>query len=161
MDSNLDRPFRIEDPVEDRLSERAAVMKLGSLECSAGIAVRVDMNHAHRPIPAKRLENRVGDRVVTAHGERDHARGANRPEKGLDVGVTPLQTETTFHRHVADVRSIHMPNACSYGPILSTARTARGPSRAPARLVTPRSIGTPTSTTSKPPKFETAASSGR
>ncbi len=33
----------------------------------------------------------------------------------------------------------------------STARTARGPRRAPARLVTPRSIGTPTSATSMSP----------
>ena len=61
------------------------------------------------------------------------------------------------HRHVADVggrdsgRSARSCSACSYGPMRSTARTARGPSRAPARLVTPRSIGTPMSATSSLP----------
>ena len=35
----------------------------------------------------------------------------------------------------------------------SIARTARGPSRAPARLVTPRSIGTPTSAASRPTRL--------
>jgi hypothetical protein len=39
-----------------------------------------------------------------------------------------------------------------YGPIRSIVRTARGPKRAPFRLVTPRSIGTPTSAASRSPK---------
>src|SRR5215217_4363337 len=39
----------------------------------------------------------------------------------------------------------------------SAARTARGPSRAPARFVTPRSIGTPTSAMSRPAKLSAAA----
>src|SRR6516162_10043596 len=40
-------------------------------------------------------------------------------------------------------------------------RTARGPNRAPARLVTPRSIGTPTSAMSSPPKSGRSGASGR
>src|SRR5271154_6754995 len=43
----------------------------------------------------------------------------------------------------------------------SISRTARGPRRAPARLVTPRSIGTPTSATSSPSKSGKSATSGR
>src|SRR5215831_1101044 len=43
----------------------------------------------------------------------------------------------------------------------STSRTARGPNRAPARLVTPRSIGTPTTATSIPPKSGRSAASAR
>src|SRR6516164_5137364 len=39
-------------------------------------------------------------------------------------------------------------SAWLYGPMRSTSRTARGPKRAPALLVTPRSIGTPTRATS-------------
>src|SRR5438067_6204023 len=41
-----------------------------------------------------------------------------------------------------------------------TARTARGPRRAPARLVTPRSMGTPTSATSSASKSLVAAAAG-
>src|SRR5690606_13919129 len=40
-------------------------------------------------------------------------------------------------------------------------RTARGPRRAPARLVTPRSIGTPTRATSRPAKLVAAASDAK
>src|SRR5262245_12736567 len=43
----------------------------------------------------------------------------------------------------------------------SMSRTARGPKRAPARLVTPRSIGTPTSAMSSPPKSGRSGASGR
>ena len=43
-----------------------------------------------------------------------------------------------------------------YGPIRSIARTARGPRRLPARLVTARSIGTPTRATSSPVRSPSA-----
>ncbi len=47
------------------------------------------------------------------------------------------------------------------GPMRSMLRIARGPSRAPARLVTARSIGTPISATCKPPKSARSGASGR
>src|SRR3981081_4660453 len=83
-------------------------MKLGSLERAAGIAVRVDMNHANRPISAQRFENRISNRMIATHRKRDHAGRTNSPEECLDIGMTLLETEATFHRHVAHVCGMHM-----------------------------------------------------
>src|SRR5206468_4980027 len=72
VDANLNGTFRVQYPVEDRLAEWAAVMKLRSLERAARIAMRVDMNHANRSISTQRFENRVGNRMVATHRKWDH-----------------------------------------------------------------------------------------
>src|SRR5437773_12536204 len=84
------------------------MMKLRSLEGAASIAMRVDMNHANRPIFTQRFENRVGNRMVTTHRKRDHVGRTNLLEECLDVGMTFLETEATLHRYVANVRCVHM-----------------------------------------------------
>ena len=83
---------------------------------------------------------------------------ARRPVKErLDVGdgTAPARSGSASARRRCRRPRAHaigaIFSACSYGPMRSTARTARGPRRAPARLVTPRSIGTPTSATSMSP----------
>src|SRR5206468_4900126 len=83
MDSDLDRPLGIQHAVEHGIAKRTTVMKLGALERAAGIAMRVDMNHAHGPLSAQRLENRIGDRMIAAYGERDYAGRADVIEKHL------------------------------------------------------------------------------
>ena len=83
-------------------------MKLGSLERAVGIAVRVDMNHANRPISAQRFKNRISNRMIATHRKWDHAGRTNPPEECLDIGMTLLETEATFHRHVPYVCCMHM-----------------------------------------------------
>jgi hypothetical protein len=74
--------------------------------------------------------------------------------KRLRIGTSP--TSATLASANGARRS-----TCSKGPILSMARTARGPRRAPGRLVTPRSMGTPTNATPRPPKLARLGASGR
>ena len=81
-------------------------MKLGSLEGAAGIAMRIDMNHANRPILTQRFEDRIRNRMVPTNDERDHAGHVNSFEECLDIGMTLLETEATLHRHVADIGSV-------------------------------------------------------
>ena len=70
-DADLDRAFRIEHAGQHRLPERSAVMKLGPFVHACRVAVRIDVDHADRPIAANRLEDRIGDRMVAAHRQRN------------------------------------------------------------------------------------------
>ncbi len=71
--------------------------------------------------------------MVAAHRQRHHVRGAQPAEERLDVGHALLERKRLAHRHVADVGDLERPigaifSTCSYGPMRSTPRTARGPS---------------------------------
>ena len=51
---------RVEHAVEHRVAERPAVMELGLVEGAAGVAMRVDVDHADRPVLADRLAGSDG-----------------------------------------------------------------------------------------------------
>src|SRR5207248_5161209 len=108
MDADLDRAFGIQDAVEHRLPEGAAMMKLRSFESARRVAMRIDMNHPDGTILAERLENRIGNGMVAAHRKRYHAGCADRREESLDIGKALLETEPALHRHVADVGGVEM-----------------------------------------------------
>src|SRR5262249_5287156 len=55
-----------------------------------------------------RPQDRVGDGMIAADGERDHAGVADPPEESFDVGMTLLEAEAALHRDIADVRRLHM-----------------------------------------------------
>ena len=98
--------------------------------------MRVDVDHADRPVPAERLQDRVGDRMVAADRQRNHVGGADLREEGLDVRVALLEAEPALHRHVADVgdgemRSRRDPQRVLVGPdALDRAHRARAEPRA-------------------------------
>src|SRR5690606_10098368 len=69
----LDSPRRIEHSVQHRVTERAAVMELGEVEGTAGVAMRIDMDEADRRLPPDRLEDRMRNRVIATDRKRQHA----------------------------------------------------------------------------------------
>ena len=83
----------------------------------------VDMDHADRTLRPDRLQDRIGDRMVAADGERRNAGRDDRLESRLDILVAALQRIAGAERHVADIgglehgegrgaqRMIHRPHA--------------------------------------------------
>ena len=119
------------------LFKNARIFDGANAECAEGIYVRVSDG----------LIQEVSPKSITAKDARL-----------IDVGgrtLMPGLIDAHMHAYCSDVS---MQKVEAMG---EPYRTARGPSRAPARLVTPRSIGTPISATSKPPKSEAAPHSGR
>ena len=102
-DADLDRALRVEHTGQHRLPERPAVMKLGAFIFARGVAVRIDMHHADRAFATDRLQDRVGDRVVAAHRQRNDVAAHSRVKKASMSAWHWLETEPALHRHVADV----------------------------------------------------------
>ena len=83
----------------------------------------VDMDHADRPLRTDCFQDRIGDRVVAADGQRRDAGLDNRPEGLLDILVAALQRITRAERDIADIgglehgegrspqRMVHRPHA--------------------------------------------------
>ena len=87
------------------------------------------------------------------------AAGRDRPDTGrmnlaverLDIGVLALEIEAVRQMHIAQVRDpaqlirVDAERQVKVRIRLDALRISRGPCRAPGRLVTPRSVGTPIS----------------
>ena len=66
--------LRVEHAILDGAAERRAVGQLLAAEIGvAGIAVRVHVDHAERPLGAERAQDRIGNDVVAADGQRRDA----------------------------------------------------------------------------------------
>src|SRR5690606_29295551 len=102
-DADLDRALRIEQPVLDSAAERRAVRKFRTEEFVPRVGVRIDMDHADRPVLRDRLEDRIGDRMIAARGQRCRAGRMNALIKTLDVENGLLELEYVRELHVAYV----------------------------------------------------------
>ena len=156
-DADLDGALRIEHACKHRLAERAAVVELGALEGPACVAVSVDVHEPDRPLAAQGLQDRVADRVVAADCQAASRPRRNSGEERLNVLDAVIQAVAAAKGHVADVACLDRRQRREAVDMMigsdALDRSHRpGPKRAPGRLVTPRSIGTPTSATSRPPK---------
>src|ERR1700722_620015 len=80
------------------------MVKLGSVECTHGVAMGIDMNQSDWRFPAQGLENGVRDGVVAAHRQRPHAAGGQFRIVNLNVLDGLFQTVAAAERNVADVR---------------------------------------------------------
>ncbi len=80
------------------------MMKLGMIESAAGIAVSVDMDHAHRSLLADGFQYRMRDRMVTTYSEQRDAGVHDLVESLLDIFVAHLQPITAAEWHVSDIR---------------------------------------------------------
>src|SRR5260221_624928 len=101
--ADLDGARRVEHAVEHGEAEGAAVMELGALVLARGVAMGVDMDEPDRPLGAERFEDRIGDRVVAADGQRPHPCRLDHGVELGDVGDAALQAEARAQRPVADI----------------------------------------------------------
>src|SRR5579864_3386081 len=83
--ANLNRPLRIEHAIEHGMTERPAMMEFLSFERAARVAMRIDVDEAHGPAFADRLQDRIGDRMVAADGKRPHACADDLSEEVFDI----------------------------------------------------------------------------
>ena len=95
---------------------------------------------------------RPGDRVVAAEDHRHDAAAGDRAHALLDVGVghlvCPCGQYASPKSTTSSQSKIPAPDPCGRCPFKVVARIARGPNRAPGRLVVPTSNGAPTIATS-------------
>ena len=63
----------------------------------------IDMDQADRPVGTQRLQDRICDRVIAAHRQRDHASGSDLPVEGLDILVAGFQAEAAAEADIPDI----------------------------------------------------------
>src|SRR5262249_359626 len=102
-DADLDRPLGIEQPFLDGATERGAVMEFGAEITVAGGAMSVEMTHAERPLLGDRAEDRQGNGMIAAGGERHGAGRMDVPEDRLDLPMRTLELEGLLDPSIADI----------------------------------------------------------
>src|SRR5690606_25080481 len=107
-DADLNRAGRVEHAVEHGVAERTAVMELCLVEGAAGVAMRVDVDHAYRALPADRLEDGVGNRVVATDTDGRRARLDDLADTRLDVGMALSQRVAAREGDVADIGDLEL-----------------------------------------------------
>ena len=58
-------------PIYEGHAEGPAMMKLRAVVLPSGVAMRINVDQAHGFLAAKRLQDGIGNRMVTAQNERD------------------------------------------------------------------------------------------
>ncbi len=80
------------------------MMEARAFQRAAGVAMRIDMDHADGSATADSAQDRIGDGMIAADGQRHHAGIHHLGEVCLDVGVRLLQAVAAAERHIADIR---------------------------------------------------------
>ena len=115
----------------------------------AGVGVGVEVHHADRPVDGRaRAHRRLGDRVVAAEHDRQHARRQHLADRRLDRGVRGAGVGGD-HRRVAEVDDPQLRERVDLDLEVRAGRRARAADRArrqraPGRSDTRSSIGAPT-----------------
>ena len=89
------------------------MVEFGLVEGAAGVAMRVDMDHADRALLADGLQDRMGDRMVAADRQRHHAGIDDLVDAPLDVLMAVFQPVAAVERHVADIGDAQIEYRCA------------------------------------------------
>ena len=93
----------VELPAVDQPADERPVRALDAEHLGAGVRVRVEVDHPDRPVDrGDGAHGRLGDRVVAAEHERDHAGGEHLADGRLDRGVRDARVGRD-HGRVAEV----------------------------------------------------------
>ena len=155
-DADLHRAGDVDDAFPGRVAEHRAVVD-APLLVAPGVAVGVEVHQGERTVAGRvGSEQGQGDEVIAADGE--HRRSGVEDVRGvaLDAGRDlggPAVVEGAV-AGVDDGEPLRRIEAHGHGgpheSCADAARTARGPRRAPGRLVVARSKGMPATATSTP-----------
>ena len=102
-DADLDRPLGVEHPGEHRLAKRPAMVEFGAVDLAHRVAMGVDMDEADGTVPAQRLQDRIGDRMIAADRQRPDAGRLDAGEERCDILDAAVEAEARAHRDVADI----------------------------------------------------------
>ena len=89
------------------------MMELRQVVGAAGVAMRIDMDHADRPLLADRLQDRMGDRMVAADRQRQHAGLDDLVDALFDVVMAEFQPVAALEGDVADIGDAQILNRCA------------------------------------------------
>ena len=162
--ADLDGALGVEHAVQDRQAERAAMLKLRALVGTCGVAMGVDMDHPDRLRCPDRLQDGGADRVIAADRERTHARSHQPPVEGFDIAMAKGKIIAALHGHIADIGNPRLGEGRALQDVIVRADPLDGADRtrseaAPVAVRHSKSIGTPTSATSRPPKSGSSCAS--
>ena len=107
-DADLDTALGIEHAIQHRLAKRPAMVEPAALGGAGGVAMRVDMHHAHRPVAPQRTQDRVADRMVAADRKRLDPCGLHAGVERLDIGNRVRQRIAAAKRHIAHIGKVQL-----------------------------------------------------
>ena len=102
-DADLNGALRIQQAVLDSQAKRGSVSELGTEELSPGVGMGIDVHHTDGRIGGNRLEYGVGNRMVAARADRQHAGRVNFAVERRNLLDLFFQIVAVRQAHIAQI----------------------------------------------------------
>ena len=123
--ADLHHALRVDQPILDGVAKRRAVVEAHALDRSQHIRMRVDMDETDRAIFYDAFEDRIGDRMIAADGQRGHARIREALEERDQILLHRRIVEQRIEAGVADIGDAGERERVDPGDVMGVAHQRR------------------------------------